>query len=107
MSTFSPIAQTSFANSTAYDAHRPTYPQASVQHLLEQCRVAGKRGNDARRKNAVLLVYTVDLELADGLFAPGYVLHDPDPTRERGRVLMCDSTQLEAVLKAASSTPRS
>lgn len=34
----------------------------------------------------------------------GYVLHDPDPTRERGRVLMCDSTQLEAVLKAASST---
>jgi len=44
MSTFSPIAQTSFANSTAYDVHRPTYPQASVQHLLEQCRVAGKRG---------------------------------------------------------------
>ena len=42
--TFSPIAQTSFANSAAYDAHRPTYPQASVQHLLEQCRVAGKRG---------------------------------------------------------------
>jgi len=33
----------------------------------------------------------------------GYVLHDPD-LRERGRVLMCDSTQLEAVLKAASST---
>ena len=33
----------------------------------------------------------------------GYVLHDPD-LRERGRVLMCDSTQLEAVLKAASGT---
>lgn len=33
----------------------------------------------------------------------GYVLHDPD-LRERGRVLMCDSTQLEAALKAASST---
>lgn len=33
----------------------------------------------------------------------GYVMHDPD-ARERGRVLMCDSTQLEAVLKAASST---
>lgn len=33
----------------------------------------------------------------------GYVLHDPD-SRERGRVLMCDSTQLEAVLKAASAT---
>lgn len=44
MSTFSSIAQTSFSNSTAYDAHRPTYPAESVQHLLEQCRVAGKRG---------------------------------------------------------------
>ncbi len=33
----------------------------------------------------------------------GYVLHDPD-LRERGRVLMCDSTQLEAALKAASGT---
>ena len=33
----------------------------------------------------------------------GYVLHDPD-LRERGRVLMCDSTQLEAALKAASAT---
>lgn len=33
----------------------------------------------------------------------GYVLHDPD-AKERGRVLMCDSTQLEAVLKAASGT---
>ncbi|WP_170963540.1 hypothetical protein [Cellulosimicrobium cellulans] len=33
----------------------------------------------------------------------GYVMHDPGP-RERGRVLMCDSTQLEAVLKSASAT---
>ena len=33
----------------------------------------------------------------------GYVLHDPD-ARERGRVIMCESTQLEAVLKAASGT---
>lgn len=33
----------------------------------------------------------------------GYVLHDPGP-RERGRLLMCDSTQLEAVLKAAAGT---
>ena len=32
----------------------------------------------------------------------GYVCHDPTP-RERGRVLMCESTQLEAVLKAAGS----
>ena len=33
----------------------------------------------------------------------GYVLHDPT-ARERGRTLMCDSTQLEAVLKSASAT---
>lgn len=33
----------------------------------------------------------------------GYVMHDPGP-KDRGRVLMCDSTQLEAVLKAASAT---
>lgn len=33
----------------------------------------------------------------------GYVMHDPG-TRDRGRVLMCDSTQLEAALKAASAT---
>ncbi len=33
----------------------------------------------------------------------GYVLHNPTP-RERGRLLMCESTQLEAVLKAASAT---
>jgi len=44
MTTISPLARSSFTNSTAYDAHRPTYPAASIQHLLEQCRVAGKRG---------------------------------------------------------------
>ncbi|KAM0722013.1 hypothetical protein Q7P37_002939 [Cladosporium fusiforme] len=44
MSKITPIAQSSFTNSTAYDAHRPTYPAHSVQHLLEQCRVAGKQG---------------------------------------------------------------
>jgi hypothetical protein len=33
----------------------------------------------------------------------GYVMHDPGP-KDRGRVLMCESTQLEAVLKAASAT---
>jgi len=44
MSTFNPIAQSSFANSQAYDTHRPTYPTHSIQHLLEQCRVAGKKG---------------------------------------------------------------
>jgi len=44
MTTFSPIAQSSFANSKAYDTHRPTYPNHSIQHLLEQCRVAGKKG---------------------------------------------------------------
>lgn len=44
MSTISPLAQTSFTNATAYDAHRPTYPPSTLQHLLTQCRVAGKRG---------------------------------------------------------------
>ena len=43
-STISPHALTGFTNSTAYDAHRPTYPPSSLQHLLTQCRVAGKRG---------------------------------------------------------------
>ena len=33
----------------------------------------------------------------------GYVMHDPGP-KDRGRVLMCETTQLEAVLKAASAT---
>lgn len=33
----------------------------------------------------------------------GFVMHDPGP-RDRGRVLMCDSTQLEAALKSASAT---
>lgn len=37
-------AQTGFAKSAAYDQHRPSYPAASVQELLEQCRVAGKQG---------------------------------------------------------------
>lgn len=37
-------AQSGFAKSAAYDQHRPTYPAASVQELLEQCRVAGKQG---------------------------------------------------------------
>jgi ubiquinone/menaquinone biosynthesis C-methylase UbiE len=44
MTTLNPIAQSSFANSTAYNTHRPTYPIHSIQHLLEQCRVAGKKG---------------------------------------------------------------
>jgi phospholipid N-methyltransferase len=44
MTTFNPIAQSSFANSTAYNTHRPNYPTQSIQHLLEQCRVAGKKG---------------------------------------------------------------
>jgi len=57
MSTFTSIAQNSFSNSTAYDAHRPTYPVDSVQHLLEQCRIAGKKG--AR---------IVDLAAGTGLF---------------------------------------
>lgn len=34
----------------------------------------------------------------------GYVRHDPGPKESDGRVLMCDSTQIEAVLRAAGST---
>lgn len=44
MPPINPDALSSFTNSTAYDSHRPTYPPASIQHLLAQCRVAGKRG---------------------------------------------------------------
>lgn len=34
-------AQTGFAKAADYDAHRPAYPEESVQHLLEKVRVAG------------------------------------------------------------------
>lgn len=34
----------------------------------------------------------------------GYVRHDPNGKETDGRVLMCDSTQLEAVIRAAAST---
>lgn len=37
-------AQIGFAKSAAYDQHRPSYPPASVQELLTQVRVAGKKG---------------------------------------------------------------
>lgn len=37
-------AQTGFAKAADYDAHRPTYPEDSVQHLLENVRVAGAAG---------------------------------------------------------------
>lgn len=33
----------------------------------------------------------------------GYVMHDPGP-KERGRVLMCEPSQVEAVIKAAAGT---
>lgn len=44
MSKITPLAHSSFASSALYDAHRPTYPAASIEHLLTQCRVSGKRG---------------------------------------------------------------
>ncbi|KXT06260.1 hypothetical protein AC578_9117 [Pseudocercospora eumusae] len=37
-------AQAGFANATSYDQHRPTYSADIVQYLLEQVRVAGKKG---------------------------------------------------------------
>ena len=57
MPPLNPVVQTSFANSTAYNTHRPSYPAHSIQHLLEQCRVAGK-------KNARI----VDLGAGTGIF---------------------------------------
>jgi len=41
---FDQRAQTGFAKAADYDAHRPTYPEESVQYLLENIRVAGKTG---------------------------------------------------------------
>jgi len=43
-SAFDQRAQTGFAKAAEYDAHRPTYPEKSVQQLLENLRVAGKAG---------------------------------------------------------------
>ena len=84
MSTFSPIAQTSFTNSTAYDAHRPTYPSSSLQHLLTQCRVAGKRG--AR---------IIDLAAGTGIFTEalaareeGYEIIAVEPHADMRKVLV-------------------
>ena len=37
-------AQTGFAKANAYDQHRPTYPSKSTQTLLEQTRVAWRKG---------------------------------------------------------------
>ncbi|GAB7345307.1 hypothetical protein MBLNU457_3664t2 [Dothideomycetes sp. NU457] len=37
-------AQTGFAKAADYDAHRPTYPEESVQRLLENLRVDGAAG---------------------------------------------------------------
>ncbi|KAK5003098.1 hypothetical protein LTR28_010592, partial [Elasticomyces elasticus] len=34
-------AQTGFANSSAYDTHRPSFPPTSMQTLLSRLRVAG------------------------------------------------------------------
>ncbi|ACZ32410.1 hypothetical protein Xcel_3411 (plasmid) [Xylanimonas cellulosilytica DSM 15894] len=34
----------------------------------------------------------------------GYVLHDPGPKERRGRILMCEPSQVEAVIKAAGAT---
>jgi tRNA G46 methylase TrmB len=36
-----PVAQSGFANSTAYDAHRPTYPPESLAMLIDALGVAG------------------------------------------------------------------
>lgn len=44
MSNIDSRAETGFAGAAHYDAHRPSYPDASVQQLLENTRIAGKNG---------------------------------------------------------------
>lgn len=39
-----PFAQSGFAKASDYDAHRPSFPSASVDNLLENVRVRGKKG---------------------------------------------------------------
>lgn len=39
-----PRAQIGFANATAYDSHRPSFPSESVNALLDNVRVADKDG---------------------------------------------------------------
>lgn len=39
-----PFAQTGFAKAADYDAHRPSFPPASVDNLLENVRVRGAKG---------------------------------------------------------------
>lgn len=39
-----PHAQTGFANSAAYDQHRPSFPAKSVEELLENVRVLSNTG---------------------------------------------------------------
>jgi len=42
--TFDSRAQHGFANASSYDAHRPSYRDESVNVLLENIRIAGKKG---------------------------------------------------------------
>lgn len=59
------LAQTGFAQSAAYDEHRPTYPPKPTQYLLEQLRVAGKKH-----------VKILDLAAGTGKFTEGLVHRD-------------------------------
>lgn len=36
-----PAAEAGFQNASAYDAHRPAYPTAGIQKLLQHMRLAG------------------------------------------------------------------
>lgn len=58
-------AQTGFSDSAAYDQHRPSYPPASVHHLLEQIRLLGK--HHAR---------VLDLAAGTGKFTQALVARD-------------------------------
>lgn len=44
MSSLNPFAQSGFAEAAHYDAHRPSFPAKSVDVLLDNLRVKGKKG---------------------------------------------------------------
>lgn len=60
-------AQSGFAKADAYDRHRPTYPAASIQLLLEQCRVTDL-------KHAKI----VDLAAGTGIFTEALAARDEE-----------------------------
>ena len=75
----------------ARDGNNPPWPLAGRLGWRRTCVAEAAEGLPAR--------YRLDR----GGLRLGYVLHDPGP-KERGRVLMCEPSQIEAAIKAAGST---